>query len=74
MQTTEHLLDAVKQLPKDEQRKFLAKLAELELDKNDDGEGGISNGWQELLSLAGSVNRGKVHVPFPDREMLYEDR
>jgi hypothetical protein len=74
MQTAEQVLDAVRQLPRDERMRFLAKVAALQLDPNEEGAGSISDSWQDLLALAGSVDRGKVHVPFPDRDMLYEAR
>lgn len=73
MMTTEHLLDAVKQLPKDERKKFLAKLAQLQMDEDNDSDQGGSDGLQNFLSLAGSINTGKVREPFPSREQLYDE-
>ena len=71
MDNIDSLVETVRRLPKAEQERFLARLSELGMVP--DGKK-TKRGWTELLALGGSVNRGKVLVPFPDSEMLYGDR
>ena len=73
MRTADNLLEALRQLSKEEQKRFLARVAQLRLHDFDDGDAQTEEGWDAVLSLAGTVDRGKVRVPFPDRAMLYED-
>ena len=68
MDNIDSLIETVRRLPRAERECFITRLSELGMI----GEGKkAKRGWSELLALGGSVNRGKVLVPFPDSEMLY---
>jgi len=67
----EHLIESVRKLPEDDRKRFLARLEELGIQGTERPK---EHGWDELLALAGSVNRGNVHISLPDSEMIYEDR
>lgn len=70
MANIEHLVESVRRLPREEQERFLARLEALGIPHDDEL---VKRGWDEILALAGSVNRGRVRVPLPSREMIHED-
>ena len=71
MQTAEEAMEIVRRLPKHERQRFFAQLDRER--KAQPGEEEIRRGWDDLMALAGSINTGKVLVPFPTKEQLYDE-
>ena len=71
MMTSDEILAAIWKLPAPERQRLVEQIARSEVQELTDEE--YRHAMMDLRKLWGSVNTGKVLVPFPDREQLYDE-